>query len=505
MIHVLYVEDEPALAEILRCDFATNAPDCVLELAPTGSACLDRMERGGIDVVLLDLMLPDINGLQVLGELAIRGDNTPVVMVSGHGQTELAVKALRAGAVDCVEKNSPQFRQIIQIVRRLHAQRQAGPAHAPSAAAPSRRPRIVLIERSEQLCREVENFFIQSAPKMDLHTFPSAAEGADLAAEADAVLIGPTPGSDPLDLLRMLRSRAIDLSVILLAPDSSGETAVAAFKLGAQDYILQAGGYLTELVFSLQHILHRADLRRRNGQLSRELEAMNRSLEAQVVERTRELEALSIRLIRVREDERRVIAHELHDEIGQVLTGLKFQLEAAAVESAPRAKDKLAEALAAATDLLARTRDLTLRLRPPILDDFGLQPAIEWHLALFQRQTGIAVESEFALPPGRLPGELETTIFRIVQEALTNVARHSGCRAAHVMMTVEDRQVVVEVADRGSGFDPATIRARRDSLGLVGLSERAKLAGGSLEIISRPGRGTRVHAAFPQPPAAQAP
>jgi signal transduction histidine kinase/ActR/RegA family two-component response regulator len=504
MIHVLYAEDDPNGADAMRQHFEANAPECTLEIAPTGSTCLDRMRQGGIDVLLLDLVLPDIDGLHVLGELANRGDNTPVVMVSGHGQTELAVKALRAGAVDCVEKNSPQFLQIVDIVKRLNSRRQAEPAGAPPVLEPSRRHRVVLIETSEALCREVRDFFAKSALQLDLHTVESAADLDGLASGPDSVVIGPEPGVDQLDLLRMLRSRAVDLPVILLVRKNDGEAAVAAFMLGAQDYILQAPDYLTELVFSLKHILHRADLTRSNSRLARELETVNRSLEAQVAARTRELEALSMRFIRVREDEVRAIAHELHDVVGQALTGLKLQLEAAALRAAPPVKGRLAEALAVATDLLARTRDLTLRLRPPILDDLGLQPAIEWHLRLFERQTGIAVESEFSLLAGRLPGELETTIFRIVQEALTNVARHSGSRTAHVMMMSEDRQVIVEIADRGGGFDPEAVRAKRDSLGLAGLVERARLAGGNLEIISRPGRGTRVHAAFPTPPVSQA-
>jgi signal transduction histidine kinase len=340
---------------------------------------------------------------------------------------------------------------------------------------------------------------------LDLHPFVSAADLDRVASGADAVLIGPEPGGDQLDLLRMIRSRAVDIPVILLVERRDGEAAVAAFKLGAQDYILLDADYLTELVFSLNHILRRADLTRRNTQLSRELETLNRSLEAQVAARTRELETLSMRLISVREDERRAVARELHDDIGQLLTGLKFQLEEAATQAAPPVKGKLGDALAVATDLLSRTRELTLRLRPLILDDLGLQPAIEWHLKLFERQTGIVVESEFSLPSERLPGELETTIFRIVQEALTNVARHSGGRAAHVMITSEDRQIIVEIADRGSGFDPEAMRAKRDSLGLVGLTERARLAGGSLEIISLPGRGTRVRAAFPMIPVSRNP
>ena len=96
MIHVLYAEDNPEHAQLVRVLFEVNAPECTLEIVRTGSACLERMRQGGIDVVLLDLILPDFDGLHILGELSIRGDNTPVVMVSGHGDTELAVKALRA-------------------------------------------------------------------------------------------------------------------------------------------------------------------------------------------------------------------------------------------------------------------------------------------------------------------------------------------------------------------------------------------------------------------------
>jgi signal transduction histidine kinase len=314
---------------------------------------------------------------------------------------------------------------------------------------------------------------------------------------ADAVLVGPRPGYTPLDVLRRLRSQAADLPVILFFQQNDADAAVAAFKLGAQDFILEKPDYLTELMFSLTHVLNRTALTRHNVQLSSELETVNRSLEAQVALRTSELESLSFRFISVREDERRAVARELHDDIGQLLTGLKMQLEAAAAEARPQVAERLRVSLEGVTRLMERTRDLTLRLRPLILDDLGLQPAIEWHLNLFQKQTEIAVESEFLLPAGRLSDELETTIFRVVQEALTNVARHSGSPTAHVMVMVEDRQIVAEIADRGRGFDIEAVRARQNSLGLVGITERARLVGGSLEIISIPGRGTRVHATFP--------
>src|ERR1700678_4107050 len=194
MIHVLHAEDDRDVAEFMRNFFAANAPECTLEIVRTGSACLERMRQGGVDVVLLDLILPDIDGLHILGELAIRGDDTPAVIVSGHGQTDLAVRALRAGAVDCVEKGTPQFLQIVEIVRRLHAKRLAGPSRHPYVPEPGRTHRVVLIESSEALCREIVDFFATNAPQLDLHTFASAADLDRVASGAEAVLIGPEPG-----------------------------------------------------------------------------------------------------------------------------------------------------------------------------------------------------------------------------------------------------------------------------------------------------------------------
>jgi signal transduction histidine kinase len=183
----------------------------------------------------------------------------------------------------------------------------------------------------------------------------------------------------------------------------------------------------------------------------------------------------------------------LHDQIGQLLTGLRFQLEAAR-EAAP--SPPLNEALTVTSDLLRSVRELTLQLRPRMLDDLGLKPALEWQTKLFQNQTGIAIDLELTLPEPRLCPELETTVFRMVQEALTNVARHSGANAAVVTVTADDSALQVEISDRGRGFDTAAALARRDSLGLAGLAERVRLAGGQLDLFSQAGHGTRVHAEF---------
>ncbi|MEO5958289.1 MAG: ATP-binding protein, partial [Opitutaceae bacterium] len=317
-----------------------------------------------------------------------------------------------------------------------------------------------------------------------------------------------------LDALRHLRARDEEMPVIVVSSVSNNETTIAAFKLGAHDFLLHGPECLPELVFSLNNALNQADAQRLNTRLTNELADLNSSLAAQIAARTRELErevavrreaeeraeehaarlqALSTRLLRVQEDERRSLAQELHDQIGQLLTGLRFQLEAAR-ELAP--SPPLAEALSVSTELLGSVRALTLQLRPRMLDDLGLRPALEWQAKLFHRQTGIAVDLEISLPDERLGADLETTVFRMVQEALTNVARHSGAPAASVTVTAGDGALQVEISDRGCGFDAAAALERHDSLGLAGLGERVRLAGGRFDLFSRPGQGTRLHAEF---------
>ena len=454
-------------------------------------------------------------------------------MVSGKGQTKLAVKALRAGAVDCIDKTSPQFLELPAIVQHVHARHQekfAGQRVAPTAE----KYHLLLIEGSEILRKRLVEFFAQHAPRFSLVTLPTL-DGLERALASrvafDAVILGPDPGAEgPLDALRKIHSHSAGAPVIVLAARNDGETAVAAFKLGAQDYILQTEGYLSELVFSLHSLLRNADTDRLNQRLTRDLAELNHSLEGQVTSRTQELQTevavrhkaerhaaehaarlqiLSKRLFKIQEDERRAIARELHDQVGQMLTGLKFQLEAlvkhAGAGSDAPLQEQLAESMTLATELMAHVRELTQQFRPRILDDLGLCAALEWHARLFQKQTGINATVEVSLPQERLPIELEIAVFRIVQEALTNVARHAGVNEASVAVTHSaasdgadgGAKLLVDIVDRGHGFDLDAVLASRSSIGLTSLTERVTLAGGTVEIFSRRGQGTRIHAEFP--------
>jgi PAS domain S-box-containing protein len=211
------------------------------------------------------------------------------------------------------------------------------------------------------------------------------------------------------------------------------------------------------------------------------------------------LQALSRRLLEVQEGERRHLARELHDEIGQALTGLKLALEMAGALSPAELGPQLQDALALVRDLSGKVRDLSLGLRPTLLDDLGLLPALLWQIERYTQQTKVAVHFQHHGLNGRLPAEVETAAFRIVQEALTNTARHSGVLEASVDVYLDRDTLHLRVTDRGRGFDPRRLPAGGATSGLSGMHERAELVGGRLEVEARPGVGTRLTAQLPVP------
>jgi signal transduction histidine kinase len=208
------------------------------------------------------------------------------------------------------------------------------------------------------------------------------------------------------------------------------------------------------------------------------------------------LEAHSRIVVEAQEGERRRIARELHDEVGQTLTGLKLALEGHERLSAEEAAHRLSQARELADELLTRVHDLSLDLRPAILDDLGLRPALDGLIERFSAQTGVEVALQCSGLDRRLRPEVETAAYRIIQEALTNVARHAGVRQAAVDCVAEGGPMRIAVADEGSGFDVDAVPVGRTS-GLTGMEERARSTGGRLWVRSQLGRGTTVLAELP--------
>lgn len=214
---------------------------------------------------------------------------------------------------------------------------------------------------------------------------------------------------------------------------------------------------------------------------------------------SRELHDATIKLIGAQEDERRTIARELHDEVGQVLTALQVelslahrQLQIAGVSAAP-----LVEAQSLADGALSTVRDLSQLLRPAALDDLGLPAAIDASLRGLARRHEIRVELSQTGMADRLAPETEIAAYRIVQEALTNVARHANAAHCRVRLRRLPDTLRVEVQDDGRGFDPDGEPQPTGGFGLIGMRERAALLGGQLSIWSAPGAGTRVLVELP--------
>jgi PAS domain S-box-containing protein len=241
------------------------------------------------------------------------------------------------------------------------------------------------------------------------------------------------------------------------------------------------------------------DLRRVESQRDSLLESERRARAeaeaalSQLRESHDRLGSLSRRLVDVQEAERRFVARELHDEMGQILASLRLRLEGGSSRATAEVQSILG-------DLLARVRRLSMTLRPPTLDDLGLVPTLLWHFERYRAETGVRVDFHSDGPAGRFAPDVETTAFRIVQEALTNVARHSGVSEVDVRLEVRPDILELRIEDRGTGFEPATARPG-GSGGLAGMQERARLLGGRVTIDSSPGHGTRVVAVLRATPA----
>jgi len=376
-INVLLIEDDPGAAEIVKGLVGEDAAVFRMEWVDQLRMGLDRLAKGGIDLVLLDFGLPDSEGLDTFLRTHEHSPGVAIVPLTATGDEALALRAIQLGAEDYLFKGSIN-RQLLTRSMRYAVER----------------------KRSEEALRQAHN-----------------------------------------ELEQRVKDRTVELSA--------------------------ANALLTE----------------------------------QIAERRRaeeELRKLSHRLVEVQESERRNIARELHDEIGQLLTGLKLVIEVAGRLPVDHIKSQFQEAQLLVNELMGRVRDLSLDLRPAMLDDLGLLHALLWHLERYTVQTGVSVAlAHTGIEGQRLAPEMETAAYRIVQEALTNVARHAAVDKVKVNVSADAENLSVQISDQGGGFDPQAALAAGKSSGLAGMRERAQLLGGTLMIESAASVGTTVTALLP--------
>jgi PAS domain S-box-containing protein len=250
------------------------------------------------------------------------------------------------------------------------------------------------------------------------------------------------------------------------------------------------------------------DLLLARRELEIEVKSRTVELEGEVQERKRaedDLRELTTKLLRLRDDERRRLARELHDSVGQMLAALRMNaalIEAESNALSPRARAAVSENVRWIEEISSEIRTISHLLHPPLLDEVGLKSALTWYVDGLAERAGMKINLDISSDIGRLPEELEVAIFRVVQECLTNVHRHSGSVTASVRIAISEGNIQVEVMDEGKGIARERLTELHTAgagVGLCGMRERARQFGGSLEISSS-SHGTLVSTRFPKSP-----
>jgi two-component system, cell cycle sensor histidine kinase and response regulator CckA len=270
---VLYAEDNPHDADLTRAHFAREAQDWDLEIVGNGQACLDRVARGGLDLVLLDHRLPDFEGLDVLRALVHGGSSLPVVLVTGSGDEELVVKALRLGAANYVPKAGDYLQTLPQLLRQVVEEHRQNPRLGLSAAGPRR---ILYVEHHPMDIDLTVRHFAEVAPHLTLELARSCNEALTRLGGTpayDAMLIDlRMPEQSGLDFVREAKRRGLPLPpFIMISGKGDEDAAIASLSLGAADYVAKRDGYLDQLPYTIDRAIVHDRLDRANRQLQAEL------------------------------------------------------------------------------------------------------------------------------------------------------------------------------------------------------------------------------------------
>ncbi len=234
-----------------------------------------------------------------------------------------------------------------------------------------------------------------------------------------------------------------------------------------------------------------------DAQMEQLVETFNQMIET-IASNNERLHWLSQRILQAQEEERARIARELHDEAAQWLTSLLIRQRLLIRSLPPEMRPEIEEIQRMTAAALEHLRRIAMELRPAILDDLGLVEALRWLAEEFQKQTGLPVTLEIHGRIERLPREVELVLYRVSQEALTNIARHAKATQVEIHLNCGGDQLEMVIADNGIGFDPEIVRKSRSrSMGLIGMAERLSLIDGTLDIESAPGKGTRIRARVP--------
>ncbi len=361
----------------------------------------------------------------------------------------------------------------------------------PPAIARQGELRVLLVEDNRSHAEVVEQVLREGGIRFSIErveTGPAFREKLELH-PPDLILSDyALPSFDGLAALTIAKDKTPDVPFIFVTGTMGEEVAIETLKKGATDYVLKTR--LARLVPSVQRALREAAERRER---QRAEEQLRRSHE--------QLRALTSYLQYVREEERTRIAREVHDELGQSLTGLKMDLAWIAGQLAKNGRTLLQKVKTMSSDIdatIQTVRRIATELRPGILDNLGLVAAIEWQANEFQTRTGITCTVASTVTDTLWDEDFSTAFFRIFQETLTNIIRHANATRVEVELSEQDGCLILIVKDNGRGITEADVANTR-SIGLIGMRERAALVGGEINFQGAPGHGTIVTVRIPLP------
>lgn len=434
------------------------------------------------DVVLSDFNLPAFNAYDALRQLQQCGHDIPLIVVSGFIGEVGAVALMKAGAHDYVMKDN---------LARL------GPAIEREIKEAASRARRRQADQELAANRKLLENIAESLGE-GLLVLDTNSRLLMMNAEAER-LLGWTRSE--------LAERSVHDTIHYQRPDGSAlpRSECSLFRSVSEgkacrvedDVLVRKDGTVFPVTYVASPILEEG---RVVGTVTAFQDITERKrAEGELRESRRQLQELSAFLQQVREDERTRIARELHDELGQALTALRIDL-LWLNDKLPAREQKVDDKLAAMLGVVEKTVDAVRRisedLRPGMLDDLGLAAAIEHHVAKFADQTGIACELSMSREHYELDSQMATTLFRVLQESLTNVARHAHASKVTVQLQDLRDEMLLIVKDNGCGLPEPSV-GKKKTYGLLGMHERVKLLGGSLDISSTPGNGTRIEASLP--------
>lgn len=483
-LRILHVEDSADDAELLCLALQSAGMTADCRRVETLPALRAALEEGGWSAIVSDFKLPSFTAYDVLNALRDSGHDIPLIVVSGFIGERDAVALMKSGAHDYVMKDN--LARLAPAIEREIKE---------AADRAQRRRADQALAASQKLLQNITSALGEGLLVIgrDCRLILMNAEAERLLGWKQEELAGkPIYGYIQCQRADGGPMRCQECAIL------NYPAAAAALRTEDQVFVRRDGrrfpvtsvttpiiedGRVVATVTAFQDITER------------------KRAEQELQDSRRQLQELSAFLQQVREDERTRIARELHDELGQALTALRIDLNWLD-EKLPGREQKIDDKLSAMLGVVDKTVDAVRRisedLRPGMLDDLGLAAAIEHHAEKFSEQTGITCTLSMNREDFNLDDRVATTLFRVLQESLTNVARHAKATAVSVVLEARAGDILLAVQDNGCGL-PVASAPKKKTYGLLGMKERIKLLGGMLDISGAPGQGTRIAATIPLP------